>query len=144
MPLTAIDGTTGQTPTLFHSNLLQNDRTVLRVLEGRPHPHIIEAIDTDQPKGIYLHRYHSLPSDKIPPQLLRIRWYRDLTDALCYIHNLGIAHADVRINNAIFDEQVGAILCDLSAASPPGQLNPVFQDLPLPVNGPSPQAGPCR
>lgn len=124
--------------TLFHSNLLQNERSVLRVLQGRPHPHIMEAIDADQPEGIYLRRYHSLSSDRIPPQLHRIRWYRDLTDALCHIHSLGIAHADVRIDNILFDEQDGAVLCDFSAASPLGQPNPVFPDLPLPVNGPSP------
>jgi serine/threonine protein kinase len=98
----------------------------------------MEAIDADQPEGIYLRRYHSLPSDKIPSQLHRIRWYRDLTDALCHIHSLGIAHADVRIDNVLFDEQDSAILCDFSAASPLGQPNPVFPDLPLPVNGPSP------
>lgn len=33
--------------TLFQSNLLQNERTVLRLLQQRPHPHIIEAIDVD-------------------------------------------------------------------------------------------------
>jgi serine/threonine protein kinase len=98
----------------------------------------MEAIDADQPEGIYLRRYHSLSSDRIPPQLHRIRWYRDLTDALCHIHSLGIAHADVRIDNILFDEQDGAVLCDFSAASPLGQPNPVFPDLPLPVNGPSP------
>ncbi|KAJ5461053.1 uncharacterized protein N7458_002605 [Penicillium daleae] len=124
--------------TLFHSNLLQNERTVLRVLQGRPHPHIMEAIDADQPEGIYLRRYHSLSGDKIVPQPHRIRWYCDLTDALCHIHSLGIAHADVRIENVLFDDQDGAILCDFSAASPLGQPNPVFPDLPLPVNGPSP------
>lgn len=124
--------------TLFQSNLLQNERTVLRLFQRRPHPHIIEAIDVDQPEGIYLRRYHSLSEVKIPAQLRRIRWYRDLTDALCHIHNLGIAHADVRIDNVLFDEHDRAILCDFSAASPLGEPNPVFPDLPLPINGPSP------
>lgn len=124
--------------TVFQSNLLQNERTVLRLLQRRPHPHIIEAIDADQPEGIYLRRYHSLSKDKIPSQHHRIRWYRDLTDALCHIHSLGIAHADVRVENVLFDEYDRAILCDFSAASPFFQPNPVFPDLPLPINGPSP------
>jgi hypothetical protein len=124
--------------TLFQSNLLQNERTVLRLLQRRPHPHIIEAIDADQPEGIYLRRYHSLSEDTLPAQLHRIRWYRDLTDALCHIHSLGIAHADIRIDNVLFDELDCAILCDFSAASPLSQPNPVFPDLPLPINGPSP------
>lgn len=124
--------------TLFQSNLLQNERTVLRLLQRRPHPHVIEAVDADQPDGIYLRRYHSLSENRIPAQRYRIRWYRDLTDALCHIHSLGIAHADVRIDNVLFDEHERAILCDFSATSPLGQPNPVFPDLPLPVNGPSP------
>ncbi|TWU70917.1 hypothetical protein ED733_000688 [Metarhizium rileyi] len=124
--------------TLFQSNLLQNERIVLRMLQRRPHPHIIEAIDVDQPEGIYLRRYHSLSEDKIPAQLYRIRWYRDLTDALCYIHSFSIAHADIRIDNVLFDEHDRAILCDFSAASPFDQPNPVFPHLPLPINGPSP------
>lgn len=124
--------------TLFQSNLLQNERTVLRLLRRCPHPHVIEAVDTDQPDGIYLRRYHSLPEDKIPAQRHQICWYRDVTDALCHIHSLGIAHADVRIDNVLFDEHDRAILCDFSAASPLGQPNPVFPDLPLPINGPSP------
>ncbi|PYI31104.1 hypothetical protein BP00DRAFT_183351 [Aspergillus indologenus CBS 114.80] len=123
---------------LFHFNLLQNERIVLRVLQERPHPQIMEAIDADEPEGIYLRRYHPLPSDKLPPQPHRIRWYRDITDALCHIHSLGIAHADLRIDNILMDEEGRAILCDFSAASPFGQSNPSFPDLPLPVNGPSP------
>ncbi|KAJ5179428.1 hypothetical protein N7492_002638 [Penicillium capsulatum] len=123
--------------TLFHANLLQNERTVLRLLQQRPHPHVIEAVDTDQPEGIYLRKYQPL-ARPIPAQPQRVRWYRDLTGALCHIHRLGIAHADVRIDNVLFDEQGYAILCDFSAASPLGQPNLVLPDLPLPINGPSP------
>ncbi|KAL5336615.1 hypothetical protein BJX70DRAFT_389811 [Aspergillus crustosus] len=107
--------------TLFQSSLLQNERTVLQLLQRQPHPH-----------------NHSLSKDKIPAQCHRIRWYRDVIDALCHIHSLGIAHADVRIDNILFDEHERAILYDFSAASPLGELNPVFPDLPLPINGPSP------
>ncbi|RDW58924.1 uncharacterized protein DSM5745_11130 [Aspergillus mulundensis] len=112
--------------TLFQSNLLQNEQTVLRLLQQRPHPHIIEAIDAEQPEGIYLRRYRPMSLDQgpSPDQLHRICWYRGLTDALCHIHSPGIAHADVRIENVLFDEYGRAILCDFSASCPLGQPNP--------------------
>lgn len=49
--------------TLFYFNLLKDERTVLQLLQNRPHPHIIQAIDTNQPKGLYLCRYRQLPMD---------------------------------------------------------------------------------
>lgn len=121
--------------TLFQANLLQNERFVLRLLQHQPHPHIIEALDTSQPEGIYLRRYASFP-DELPAQSYRIRWYRDLTDALCHLHSLGVAHADIRIENILFDRD-RATLCDFSAACPFGEANAVFPDPPLPINGPS-------
>jgi serine/threonine protein kinase len=124
--------------TLFHFNLLKDERTVLQQLQNRPHPHIIEAIDTDQPEGLYLRKYRQLPADVKSTQSRRIRLYRDIADALRHIHSLGIVHGDVRVDNVLFDDRFSAILCDFSAASPCGQPNPVFPDLPLPVNGPSP------
>lgn len=63
-------------------------------------PHSIEAVDTDHPEGIYLPEYQHLPKEEIPTQPYRTQWYRDLTSALCHIHSFGIAHADVRIENA--------------------------------------------
>jgi serine/threonine protein kinase len=89
----------------------------------------MEAVDADKPERIYLRRYNSISSDHIPPQIYRICWYRDLTDTLCYIHSLSIAHADIRIDNVPFDEQDNAILCDFSAASPLGQANPISPDI---------------
>lgn len=124
--------------TIFHSGLLQDERFVLRLLQQWPHPHIAEVIDTDQPEGIFLRRYQPLPEGEIPAQPARIRWYRDIANALCHLHKLGIAHGDVRIDNVLFDHQGSALLCDFSAASPFGQLNLIVPDLPLPVNGPSP------
>lgn len=124
--------------TLFHFSLLKDERTVLQLLQNRPHPHIIEAIDTDQPEGLYLRKYRQLPVDVKSTQARRIRLYRDIADALRHLHGLGIVHADVRVDNVLFDDRSSAILCDFSAASPCGQANPVFPDLPLPVNGPSP------
>lgn len=42
------------------------------------------------------------------------------------------------MDNVLLDERSSAVLCDFSAASPRGQPNLVFPDLPIPVNGPSP------
>jgi len=124
--------------TLFHFNLLKDERTVLQLLQNRPHPHIIQAIDTNQPEGLYLRRYRELPMDVKSTQARRIGLYRDIADALCHLHSLGIVHADVRVDNVLFDDRFSAILCDFSAASPCGQPNTVFPDLRLPVSGPSP------
>jgi hypothetical protein len=124
--------------TIFHFSLLQDERFIFRLLQQWPHPHIAEAIDTDQAEGIFLRRYQPLPEGEIPAQPTRIRWYRDIADALCHLHKLGIAHGDVRIDNVLFDNQGSAVLCDFSAASPFGQSNLIISDLPLPVNGPSP------
>lgn len=118
--------------------MLEDERTVLQLLQIRPHPHIIEAIDTDQPEGIYLRKYRYLAADTFSAQSQRITLYRDIVDALRHLHSLGIVHADIRIDNVLFDDHGSAIHCDFSAASPCGQPNMVFPDLPLPVNGPSP------
>lgn len=124
--------------TLFHSNLLEDERTVLQLLQTRPHPHIIEAIDTDQPEGTYLRKYRHRATHTFATQSQRIRLYHDVVDALRHLHSLGIIHADIRIDNILFDDHGSAILCDFSAASPCGEPNHVLPDLPLPINGPSP------
>lgn len=124
--------------TIFHYNLLQDERTVLQLLQDRPHPHIMEAVDTDQPEGIYLRKYQPLSPDMTAAQSDRIRLYCDITDALRHLHSLGIVHADLRSDNILSDEQGSAILSDFSAASPCGEKNLVFPDLPLPINGPFP------
>ncbi|KAJ5930005.1 hypothetical protein N7466_005498 [Penicillium verhagenii] len=124
--------------TLFHFNLLKDERTVLQQLQNKPHPHIMKAIDTGHREGLYLRKYRQLPAEVKATQARRIRLYRDIADALCHLHSLGIVHADVRVDNVLFDDQFSAILCDFSAASPCGQPNLVFPDLPLPINGPSP------
>ncbi|OJI80946.1 hypothetical protein ASPTUDRAFT_58302 [Aspergillus tubingensis CBS 134.48] len=106
-------------------NQLQNERTVLQLLQKQPHPHIIEPIDTHYLEGIYLRKYHPLSEDRLPPQRQRIRWYRDLAHALCHIHNLGIVHADVRMDNLLLDEHDRVILSNFSASSPLGAPNDV-------------------
>jgi len=70
----------------------------------------MEAIDIDQVEVIYLRRYRSLSNDEDPSQSDRIRWHRNLTNALCHIHSIGIAHADVRIDNVLFDQNDNVIL----------------------------------
>lgn len=110
----------------------------MQLLQVRPHPHIIEPIDIDQPEGIYLRKYRHQAVDIFSTQSQRIRLYHDIVDALRHLHSFGIVHADIRIDNILFDDNGSAILCDFSAASPCGQPNLVFPDLPLPINGPSP------
>ncbi|PYH73374.1 uncharacterized protein BO88DRAFT_440647 [Aspergillus vadensis CBS 113365] len=119
--------------TLSQINQLQNERTVLQLLQKQPHPNIIEPIDTHYPEGIYLRKYHPLSEDNLPPQRQRIRWYRDLTDALCHLHSLGIVHADVRMDSISLDDHDRVILSNLGASSPIGAPNDVS-----PINGPSP------
>ena len=123
--------------TLFHFNLMQDERTVLQLLEQQPHPNIVEVIDTDHPEGIYLRKYLPLSEVQVPAQPGRILWYRDIIRALLYIHDLGIAHSDVRIDNILFDQEGHALLCDFSASSPFGRPNPAspHPDLPVPING---------
>jgi serine/threonine protein kinase len=123
---------------LFHSNTMQYERTVFRLLEQRPHSNIVEAIDTDRAEGIYLRKY--LPIDKLeetPAQPGRILWYQDIIRALVHIHSLGIAHSDLRIDNILCDRQGHALLCDFSASSPFGRVNPVSPHSanPVPING---------
>ncbi|KAJ5108368.1 hypothetical protein N7456_005043 [Penicillium angulare] len=124
--------------TLFHFNLMENERTVLQQLQKRPHPHIIEAIDTEQPEGLYLRKYRQIPDEVKTNPARRIRLYHDIADALRHLHSLGIVHDDVRIDNVLVDDRDSAILCDFSAASPCGDSNLVFPHLPLPIGGPSP------
>lgn len=62
--------------TLFHYSLLKNERTVLQLLQNKPHPHIIEAIDTGQREGLYLRKYRQLPAEVKETQARRIRLYR--------------------------------------------------------------------
>jgi serine/threonine protein kinase len=67
-------------------------------------------------------------------------WWRFAIEAqvLCHIHKLGIAHGDIRIDNVLFDNRASTIPYGFSAACPFGQLDLVISELPLLVNGPSP------
>jgi serine/threonine protein kinase len=123
--------------TVFHYSLINNERTVFRLLEQRPHANIIESLDTDHAEGIYLRRYLSLSEIEVPNQIGRILWYQDIVRALLHIHRLGIAHSDLRLDNVLFDQRGRALLSDFSAASPFGKPNPALPraGLPVPLNG---------
>ncbi|CAG8168129.1 unnamed protein product [Penicillium salamii] len=123
--------------TIFHSNLLTNERTVFRVLQRRPHQHLAAAIYADQPEGMYMRKYQPADPKISLSQPQRIKLYCSITDALRHLHSLKIVHADVRIDNILFDDQDSAKICDFSAASPCGEPNSVFPDLPLPLNDPA-------
>ncbi|KAI4212334.1 MAG: hypothetical protein LQ351_004904 [Letrouitia transgressa] len=123
--------------TLFHYRLMEDERAIMLQLEKQPHPNIIEVIDTSYPEGIYLCKYRTLSEIEVPTQLNRILWYQDIARGLSHIHSLGIAHADLRDENILFDESGHAFLCDFSAASIFGEAYPVYlrPDLLVPING---------
>lgn len=129
--------------TFYHFNLMQDERAVSRLLEQRPHPNIVQFIDTDHPEGIYLRRYRPLSQvEPMPVQSVRIQWYRDILSALLHLHSLGIAHSDVRVDNIVFNydtttSDVHVYLCDFSTSCPFGEPNPAFPHPydPVPVNG---------
>lgn len=54
--------------TLINNNMLEDERSILRLLQARPHRHLLEAIDTDQPEGIYLRKCKPLSADMLSAQ----------------------------------------------------------------------------
>jgi hypothetical protein len=46
---------------IFHFGLIEDEKTVFRLLSQHPHPKIINAIDTSHPVGIYLRKYQPFP-----------------------------------------------------------------------------------
>ncbi|KAJ0414798.1 kinase-like domain-containing protein [Aspergillus carlsbadensis] len=123
---------------IFHFNLMRNERIVLRLLEQRPHPNLVEPINTDCLEGVYLRKYLTLSQIPSSTQQTRITWYQDIIKALQHLHDVGIAHGDVRIDNILFNDQGRAVLCDFSAACPFGHPNPgpgYSPNLPFPTNG---------
>lgn len=125
--------------TLFSSSLMNDERTVFRLLEQRPHPNIVEAIHIDHAEGIYLRKYLPLSEFRNPTQPSRILWYQDIIRGLHHLHNLHIAHSDVRIDNVLLDTQDRALLCDFSSSCPFGHPNLAYprSGLPIPINGPA-------
>ncbi|KAL4893152.1 hypothetical protein BDV59DRAFT_207950 [Aspergillus ambiguus] len=112
--------------TIFHTNLTNDERTVLEILQRHryPHPYIAEAIDTHYPEGIYFRKYKQLSEVTVPSQPGRVQWYMNILTALSHLHDIGIAHSDVRIANLLFDTMGRyAYLCDFSTCSPFGKPN---------------------
>ncbi|KAL9035799.1 MAG: hypothetical protein Q9214_006426, partial [Letrouitia sp. 1 TL-2023] len=123
--------------TIYHYKLMEEERAIMLLLQQQPHPSIVEVIDTSYPEGIYLRKYRTLSEIEVPTRSHRILWYQDIARGLAHIHNLGIAHSDLRVDNILFDESGHAFLCDFSAASLFGEPNPAYShpDLLVPING---------
>ncbi|KAI9045904.1 Protein kinase-like domain protein [Aspergillus affinis] len=97
--------------TIFHFGLLKDERAILRRLAERPHPNIVEVLDSD-----------------------RILWYQDLIRALLHLHTLRVTHSDIRVDNIFFDPHGHAVLSDFGSSWPFGYPNP---SLPVLMNGPA-------
>ncbi|RMJ23493.1 hypothetical protein PHISP_05643 [Aspergillus sp. HF37] len=122
---------------IYHFSSFEDERTVSKLLEQRPHPNIVEVVDTAYPEGVYLRKYRKHSEITTPTQPRRILWYQDILRALLHLHKLRIAHSDLRIDNVLFDEQGHAFLCDFSSCSAFGELNheSPHPDFPFPLNG---------
>ena len=81
---------------LSHFNQLKDQQSVVRLLEQHPHSNFVQAIDTGYNEGIYLRRYHTLAERGVSSQEERILWYQDIVGALMHLHELNVAHADLR------------------------------------------------
>lgn len=125
-----------------HYEEIVNERIILKRLERTPHTNIMQAVSLDHPEGVYLRRHtplsRRLQAGK-PTQYIRIAWYRDMLRALLHLHTLEIAHADVRLDNFLYDSEGAIILCDFTCSRAFGQDNPSVPSSPegLGVNGPS-------
>ncbi|KAF5022030.1 hypothetical protein F66182_5913 [Fusarium sp. NRRL 66182] len=122
---------------IFHFELIENERKVFQQLERNPHPNIAEPIDITRPEGIYIRRYTSISEmDKFTrPQ--RVSLYLSLLRGLSHLHSLEIAHSDLRVENVLFDIHGEPIICDFSASAAFGQPNPAApsSNCPVPING---------
>ncbi|KAH8649397.1 hypothetical protein BGZ61DRAFT_469598 [Ilyonectria robusta] len=122
---------------IFHFELISNERKICQLLEQNPHPNLAEPISTVHAEGIYLRRYNSRPELSQAGRSQRISLYRDVLRGLDHLHGLGIAHSDLRMENVLFDVHGQAIVCDFSASAMFGQPNlaqPTL-DCPVPLNG---------
>ena len=125
----------------FYHDDIRNERDFLSQLEKAPHPNVIQPIALEYAEGLYLRRYLSLASilsKELPPRLVRKAFYRDMLRALKHLHELKIAHADVRIDNFLWADGGSIILCDFTCSRLFGGENPSFANPPeiSGVNGP--------
>lgn len=122
---------------IFHFELIENERNIFRRLENNPHPNIAEPIDTTHPEGIYIRRYSPKPEIHRYTGPQRISLYASLLRGLSHLHSLEIAHSDLRLENVLFDAHGEAVLCDFSASAAFGLPNPAAPspDCSVPING---------
>ena len=128
------------TSTSWYHEDISNERGILRTLEALPHPNIVRPISLDYPEGVYLKRHQPLRSTIAslrPPTNARKRYYRDMLRALLHLHDLKIAHSDVRLDNFLFARDGHVILCDFTCTRVFGEDNPslTFPSEKLNVNG---------
>jgi serine/threonine protein kinase len=86
------------------------------------------GIDTDHAEGIYLRKYLPLSEVQTPTQPKHILRYQDIIRALQHLHDLGISHLDIRIDNILFDHHSRALICNFGTSSPFDQPNPAHPD----------------
>lgn len=113
--------------TVCYYDDIQNERAIFRHLERIPHDNIIQAITLEHPEGIYLRRYSPLSTrlkTEKPTQFIRFSWYRDMLRALVHLHELEIAHADIRLDNFLCHSEGTIVLCDFTCSRRFGQENP--------------------
>lgn len=118
---------------------IRNERGILLILERAPHPNIVQPVALDYPEGLYLRRYQALASilTKEPHSISRKCFYRDMLCALTHLHELKIAHADVRIDNFLWEEGGPVLLCDFTCSRSFGDGNPsLTSPQAVGINGP--------
>lgn len=107
---------------------IENERRILSVLLQRPHGNILQPVSVEFDEGIYLHRhlpFSSLVRRGNYPTSTRIRWYEDMLKGLVHLHEFQIAHADLRIDNFLYDKCGRVVLCDFSCSRRFGEPNPL-------------------
>ncbi|KAL9607634.1 MAG: hypothetical protein Q9167_007468 [Letrouitia subvulpina] len=127
--------------TFIHHDDIRNERDILSKLKAVPHPNILQPIALEYPEGLYLRRHQPLRSilaKELPPGAIRKCFYRDMLRALTRLHELKVAHADVRLDNLLCEEGGPVLLCDFTCSRSFGDENPSSTSPPEApgVNGP--------
>ena len=113
--------------TVCYHDDIRNERDILCMLEAAPHPNIIQPIALEYAEGLYLPRYQPLLSILAKEPTFGITKkcvYRDMLRALIHLHELKVAHADVRIGNFLCTEGGPVLLCDFTCSRTFGDENP--------------------
>jgi serine/threonine protein kinase len=128
-----------ETEALLRFDNFENERAIFRRLEHEPHPNIVQAIALEHDEGIYLRRHQPISHCQTPPQSGQILWYQDMLRGLLHLHQIGIAHSDIRLDNFLCDTHGRVLLCDFSCSRPFSGENPSATEPgeALCVNGPA-------